>query len=367
MGGDTFLGNVVHAPGTDLDLHPHAGIAEKGAVQGLIAIGLGMLHPVPQALRHIPVDAGDDGEDVVALVTFALGRLGVRVKDDADGVQVIDFLEAHALGLHLLPHRIRGFNALFELVVETGLLQRFLYGKHELGHFPAFILYFAVYPGLDIQIGIRFLILEPDVLQLALDAVQTQAVGQRDKDEHGLRKDLVPLVLRHVLYGAAVVQAVCQLDEDHPHVIVQGEQDALEILGLEALLGNVRPAGLLLRIQDILDFGKAVHQRGNLVSEVLPDILHGIIRVFHHIVQQGGRYGLVAQADVVHHNLGHGDGMQHIRLSAAPPHIAVRVTGKVEGPPDHLHLLLVGTSLLGRCLQHLPISGNDLIVFLSEL
>ena len=174
-------------------------------------------------------------------------------------------------------------------------------------------------------------------------------------------------MFRHVLYGAAVVQAVRQLDEDHPHVVVQGEEDALEVLCLEALLGNVRPAGLLLRIQDVLDFCKAVHQRGNLVSEMLPDILYGIIRIFHHIVQKGGRYGLVAQADIVHHNLGHGDGMQHIRLSAAAPHVAVGVVGKVEGTLYHLHLLLIGTSLLGRCLQHLPIPGNDLIVFLSEL
>ena len=366
VGGDAFFGNVVHAAGPDLNFHPHTGSAQKCAVKGLVTIGFGMLHPVPQPLRHIAVQARDDGEDMITLVSLAFGRMGIRVKDDADGIQVIHLFKTHTLGLHLLPDGVGGFDALFDFVMETGLLQGGLNRQHEFGHFPASSRYFAVYAGLDIAVGIRFLVFEPDILQFTLDAVKTQAMGQRDEDEHGLRENLVPLVLRHMLDGAAVVQTVCQLDENHPHVIVQGKENALEILGLETLLANVRSTGLLLRIQHVLDLGKTVHQGGDLVSEALPDVFYGIVRIFHHIVQKGGRYRLVTQADVVHHNLGHSNGMQHIRLSAAAPHIAVSRVGKVEGALDHLHFLFIGTSLLGRCLQHLPISGNNLVIFFSK-
>ena len=47
----------------------------------------------------------------------------------------------------------------------------------------------------------------------------------------------------------------------------------------------------------ILDLGKAVNQTGDLVSEEVADVFHGIIRILHHVVQQGGRNGLVPQAD----------------------------------------------------------------------
>ncbi len=250
--------------------------------------------------------------------------------------------------------------------MEASLLQGRFNGHHEFAHLVAFLGYSAVNAGLDIGIGLGLLVAQPDVLQLGLDAVETQTVRQRNKDEHSLGEDLVPLVLRHMLNGAAVVQAVGQLDEHHAHVVIEGEEDALEVFGLKTLLGNVRSVGLLLGIQHVLDLGKAVYQRGNLVSKVVPDVFHGIVRVFHHIVQKGGRDGLVAQANVVYHNLGHGNGVQHIRLPAAAPHIAVGIVGKLKGLAHHFQFFPIGAALLGRCLQHLPIAGNDLVIFFSK-
>ena len=293
---------------------------------------------------------------MVALVTLALGRLGVRVKDDADGIQVINLLEADSLGLHLFPDRIRRLDSLLDFEVEARPGKRLLDGQHELRHLPAPFSHALFYAAFHLLVGRRLLETEPDVLHFRLDAVQAQPMRQRNEDEHGLGQNLVPLVLRHVLDGAAVVQAVGQLDEHHPHVVVEGKEDALEILCLHAG-----------RVQHVLDFGEPVHQQGNPVSETLPDVLDGVIRVFHHVVQEGGRDGLVAQADIVHHNLRHGNGMQHIRFSAATPHIVVGVVGKVEGLPHHFQLVLVGAALLGRCLEHLPRAGNQFIILLTKL
>ena len=354
--GKALLRNVVHAAGAYLHLHPHARRAQQRTVQGLVAVGLGMLHPVSQALRHVAVNARNDGENMVALVTLALSRLGVRVKDDADGIQVIDLLEADSLGLHLVPDRIGRLNPLLDFKMEARPGKRLLDGQHEVRHFPAFFRHALFYPRFYVFVSLRLLETQPDVLHFRLDAVQAQPMRQRNEDEHGLGQNLVPLVLRHVLDGAAVVQAVGQFDEHHPHVVVEGKQDALEILRLHAG-----------RVQHVLDFGEPVHQQGNPVSETLPDVLYGIIRVFHHVVQEGGRNGLVAQADIVHHNLRHGNGMQHIRFSAAAPHVVMGMVGKVEGLPHHSQLVLVGAALLGRCLEHLPCAGNQFIILLTKL
>ena len=174
---------------------------------------------------------------MVALVAFRLSGGLVGLKDDADGVEVIHFIEGNLFILHLAPGRIRGLDPLLDLEPEAGFLQGLFYGLDEFAHLGALFFHGPVNAGLYIGIGLGLLITQPDVLQFTFDAVQAQAVGQRDENEHGFREDLVTLVLRHVLYGAAIVQAVGQFNEDHTHVIVEGEEDALEILGLEALLG----------------------------------------------------------------------------------------------------------------------------------
>ena len=143
VGGDAFLGDVVHAAGADLDFHPDARVAQEGAVQCFVAVGLGVLHPVPQALRHVAVDARDDGEDVVALVSLAFLGTRVGVKDDADGVEVVDLVEGHALGLHLAPGRVRGLDAFFELVVEPGGIEGLGDGLDKRGHLRSFAGYLA--------------------------------------------------------------------------------------------------------------------------------------------------------------------------------------------------------------------------------
>ena len=366
VGGNAFFGDVVHAARADLHFHPNARIAEQGAVQGLVAVGFGVFHPVPQSFRHISVYARNDGEDMVALVSLALLGIGVVLKDDADGIQVVNLVEGNSFRVHLAPGRIGRLDAFLDFILESCGIQRFLDRFYEIGHFLALFPHFAVYPGLDILIGFRLLETQPDVLQLAFDAVQAQPVCQGDEDEHGFAQDLVPLVLRHMLDGAAVVQTVGQFDEHHAHIVVHRQEDALEILGLQALLGDVRAVGLLLRIQHVLDLGESVHQRSNFVPETLPEVFHGVVRVFHNVVQ-GGRYGLVAQADVVHYNLGYGDGMQHVRLSAAPAHVLVRLVGKLESPLHYFQFCVIGAPLFSALEQFGVVPRNQFVVLLGKL
>ena len=333
----------------------------------LITVLLGALDPVPEALRHIPVNICNDGEYAVALIPFGLLGTVFGLKDNPYGIKVIHFLERNLLCLHLMPGRVGGLHPFLDLEIETYLLERLLDGFAELLHFLALFGNAAVDSVLYLLIGLRFLVAQPDILQFGLYAVKSEPVGEGNEYEHGLRKNLVPLVFRHVLDGAAVVEAVGKLDENNPHIVIHREEYALEIFGLEALLGDVGSAGFLLGVKHILYLGEAVYKGGNLVAEVLANVFHRIVRVFYDIVQEGGRDGFVSQSYIVNHYLGNRNGVNHIRFSTAPSHIPVGIVGELEGTSYHLQLFGGCTSLPGRFLEDCPIGLDYVIIFFCKL
>ena len=159
------------------------------------------------------------------------------------------------------------------------------------------------------------------------------------------------------------MQAVGQLDQDHARIIVQREEDPLEILCLKTLGTEV----LVIVVQDVLDLGQTVHEAGDLVTETVAEVVHRIIRILHHVVQEGGGDGLVTQADVIHDDLGDGDGMQHIRLPASAADILVGLVGECVGLADSFQFTGVRAPFRGRCVQHLPGTVDDLVIFLGKL
>jgi hypothetical protein len=73
------------------------------------------------------------------------------------------------------------------------------------------------------------------------------------------------------------VQAVGELDQDHPDIARHGEQHLAEVLRL----------GLLLGLEfDAVELGDAVHQVGDVLAEFVADFSLGDRCVFHHVVQQ---------------------------------------------------------------------------------
>ena len=61
------------------------------------------------------------------------------------------------------------------------------------------------------------------------------------------------------------MESVGQLDEDDTDIVIEGKEDTLEILGLDALCSG--SAAFFLIFKHILDFGQAVDKGGNLVPE----------------------------------------------------------------------------------------------------
>ena len=121
VGGDSFLRYVIHPLCPDLDLDPDSCLAHQCAVQRLVAVALGMLHPVSHTIRLVTVDAGYDREHVVALVTLAFLAVSVGSEDYPQGVEVVDLVEGDVLRLHLVPHRVWCLDPFADLEIESRL------------------------------------------------------------------------------------------------------------------------------------------------------------------------------------------------------------------------------------------------------
>ena len=82
-----------------------------------------------------------------------------------------------------------------------------------------------------------------------------------------------------VLERAHVVQPVHQFDHDHADVRGHGQEHFAQVLRLQFLFGGHR---------DVLQFGDAVHQVGNILAELRGDIFQRHVGVFHRVVEHAG-------------------------------------------------------------------------------
>ena len=157
----------------------------------------------------------------------------------------------------------------------------------------------------DFAVILGLFVLEAQVFEFRFDVVKAQTVGQRRIHEQRLRGDFLLLVGTHVLEGAHVVQAVRQLDQNHPHVVAQRQQHLAEVLGLGARPGLEHSAHL----------GQAI-DNGTLLGPKHPlHILQGHVGVLHGVVQEGAHDACRAQAP-----------------SPPPPHAPRRWGGRCRAP-----------------------------------
>ena len=207
------------------------------------------------------------------------------------------------------------------------------------------------------------LVLEAEVFQFGLDAEQAEAVRQWGVDVLRLARYLVLLGRRHGVERAHVVQAVGYLDEDDAHVLAHGEDELAEVLRLRRGLAAEHAARYL---------GEAVHDLGDFLAEEVLDVLHGVVGVLHHVVQQGRADGGGAHADFVHHDARHGQRVHDVRLARTAADAFVRRVGEVERLGDKFHLLAVvrGQVVLHQRFELLldlfVLLGQDFLLFLHR-
>ena len=124
-------------------------------------------------------------------------------------------------------------------------------------------------------------------------------------DLHGLQGFLLLLLGRLVLHGTHVVEAVADLDEDHPDVLGHGHEHLAQVLHLLLFLGGILHPGQL---------GDTLHQVGHHRAEELGDLLMGGAGVLDAVMEQGGNDGISVQLQLGH-DLGHRQGMGNIGRS----------------------------------------------------
>ena len=136
-------------------------------------------------------------------------------------------------------------------------------------------------PVQDALARVRAQLGEGQVLELGLERLHADPLGQRRVDLHRLGGDAPPLVRAlDEVQRAHVVQPVGELDQQHADVLGHRQQQLAEVLGLRGLR----------RLQlELVELGDAVDQPRHGPAEQPLDLLERGAGVLDGVVQQGGR------------------------------------------------------------------------------
>ncbi len=245
------------------------------------------------------------------------------VDKDADTYQVIDLIEADVPGDHLLVHRV-------VVLGPPGDPRRLDLGLAQVGgHLLDDLLQEQVAPGGPLGDHPRDLVVplgvqrgERQVLQLPLDGVHAEPVRERGEDLQRLA--CLPLLLlpRQVAQRAHVVQAVGELDHQHPDVA--GHRD-------HHLAHGFRLGGLA--VLDPVQLGNPVDQRRHVVTEAAAQLVQRVGGVFQGVMQQRGADGLGVHAEFGQ-DRGHRERMGDVGVAALALLVGVPLGGHLVGAVD---------------------------------
>ena len=189
-----------------------------------------MVEPVAQTVGMTLVYLADGHIDIEAFVDLVGSFLGCE--DDAYGKDVVYFVEAYVLVLHLVPNGIRALYTCLDLILYAHLVEFLPDGLCELREEGVALCLSVGKFVLDVGILLWVIVAEAEVFELGLYFVKAQTVGQWSVDVKCLAGYLVLLVGRLRGECAHVVQTVADLDKDDADVVAHGEQQFLEVLGL---------------------------------------------------------------------------------------------------------------------------------------
>ena len=280
MGSNTVVGDVLHFLGADLDFNVHMHAEQRG-VQRLVTVGLGHGNVIFEPARQRLVQAVYGAQNTVAVV-FGIG-------DDAESVHIHDFMEGFLLEFHLVIDGIQVFfppqnppwqAPFFQLLLQFApdIVNDFLVRAPQLGHRFRNVLRTHGVQGRKAQ-----------VFELCRNRVHAQTVGNRGVDIEGFSGDALALFIRHGAQRAHVMQAVCQLYQDHPDVLGHGQGHFLEVLGL-----GFGPGAEL----DLGQLGYAIYQFGDVFPELLAQSIFRDTGIFDNVVQHGRHQALMVQPQV---------------------------------------------------------------------
>ena len=316
MGGDPVLGELVHLLGPDLDLQRLALGADHGRVQRLVHVGLRHRDEVLEAPGQRLPERVDDADRAVAVLD--------RADDHPHRGEVEDLVELAALLGHLRVDRVEVLGAAGDLGLDPDLLQ--LLGEELAGVVDVDLALVALLGDelLDLGVLARVQGREGEVLELPLDRVDPEPVGERRVDLQRLARLRHLLLLRQGAERAHVVEAVGQLDQDHPDVGGHRHHHLAVVLGLALVAALEGHPGQL---------GDAVDQLGDLLAELVADLVEAGAGVLDRVVEQrrAERLGVEPHPGA---DLGDPDRVGDELVAGVAQLVGVALAGEVEGALD---------------------------------
>ena len=179
---------------------------------------------------------------------------------------------------------------------------------------------------LDLGVLARVEDLEREILELPLDGVDTEPVGERRVDLERLLRLLHLLLLAEVLDRAHVVEPVGELDQDHAHVLRHRHDHLAVVLGLRLLAALEADPG---------ELGDALDELRDVRPERGPELVEVGLGVLDHVVQQRCGDRLLVEVEL-RADQGDAERVVDERLAGAPHLAAVGALGLVERAADQL-------------------------------
>ena len=322
VGGDAVVGHGLHLAGADLHLDGHAAGAEQGGMQALVAVCLGDGDIVLETPGHRLVEVMHHAEDAVAAVDI----LG----ENPEAEDVHDLVERLALIAHLAIDRQQVLLASDHRAWQPPVVEALLKGVLDLANRRPAVAPSAGNGTLDTLGAHRVQGVKGEVLEFHADGVDAQPAGDAGVDLQGLAGDAPFLLGAQGTEGAHVVQAVGELDDDHPDIPGHRQHHLLEVLRL---------GHRLVLEGDLGQLGDAIHQFGNRGSELLGQGLLVDTGILDHIMQHGRHQALMVHMHVGE-DVGDRQGMGNVGFAGAPTLAVVGLLGIVEGALDLLDLAL---------------------------
>ena len=297
MGGEAVLCNIVHPLGPDLDLDISALTVLYRNMERLVAIGLGMGHPVAEPFGVRFVFFRHERVNLPAEVFLPLMVLPVTIDDEADGKHIVNPFKRHFLLDHLGPYRIGGLGPDLQLILDAGVGKLPLERLDELLHQTLTVFLRRLQFIGNQAVLLRFRITQIDILHLPLHVVQPKLVGQRNIEHQGFQHLPFAGGLREHRQRTHHLQPVGELEDGHPRILRILDDQLLVVLRFQPGIFRLDGRNLV----------QPVHHGGNTLVKSEGEHVHRSRT--GGFVEKNGRDAFRRQADFIRDNPGDRDGM----------------------------------------------------------
>ena len=313
MGGDAEFRHTVHLNGADLHLN-RAVTSDHCGVQRLVAVGLGQTDVVLETTGNWTEGVMHHGQGPVT-------GLDTR-RDDPQRGHVVDLVERLLLALHLAPDAEQVLRTAADFTTLKASLSQAV--VEQCDGDPQPLLPLTALAGhllLDLPERLRLQQLERQVLQFPLEATDAQPIGQGGIDLAGLPGNALALLVFERPKGPHVVKPIRQLHQHHADVTGHRQEHSPQVLGLGL--------GAVVEV-NATQLGDSLHQLAHFRPEMQFDLVRGDVGVFHHVMQEPGGDHAGAGADVPQ-QIGNGNGMNDVRVTAGPELALMQLKTEIEG------------------------------------